>query len=82
MDELLLRSLLKLITKGLRHELLEDFKKVDERNTLVKIKLGNIKRTFGLNFWLNSSMNIVQWRYRLSKFRLQIPEFYVYKFTE
>jgi len=28
MDDLLLRSLLKLITKGLRHELLEDFKKV------------------------------------------------------
>ena len=50
MNDLLLRSLLKLVTKGLRQELLEDFKKVDERNTLVKIKLGNIKTTFEINF--------------------------------
>ena len=44
-DDLLLKSLLKSITKGLRHKLSKDFKKVEKRNTLVKIKLRNIKTT-------------------------------------
>ena len=52
------RSLLKSIFVILRHELLEDFKNAEKRNTLVKIKLRNRKTAFRLNLWLNSSMNI------------------------